>query len=79
MGLAIACGRALASQLLPSQEHGAATGLGTLNTAANIGQAAAPPLGAVAIGIAGFPALFVVSVCGAVLCSIAIVAIRSVR
>ena len=79
LGLAIACGRALASQVLPSQEHGAAVGLGTLSTAANAGQAAAPALGAIAIGIGGFPALFIVSVAGALLCSIAVMLIKSVR
>ncbi len=79
LGLAISCGRALASQVLPAPERGAAAGLGTLATAANIGQAAAPVIGAFAIGLGGYPAAFVVSIAGAVLCSIAVSLVRSVR
>jgi MFS family permease len=79
LGLAISCGRALASQVLPSQEHGAATGLGVLSTAASIGQAAAPAIGAFAIALGGYPAVFVVSIAGAALCSVAVVFVKTVR
>lgn len=79
LGLAIACGRALASQVLPDPERGAAAGLGMLATAANTGQAIAPAIGAFAIGLAGYPAAFVVSIAGAVLCTIAVAFVRSVR
>jgi MFS family permease len=79
LGLSISCGRALASQVLPDPAGGAAAGLGTLATAANIGQAAAPAIGAAAIGLGGYPAAFVVSIAGAVLCTGAIAWVRSVR
>lgn len=79
LGLSISCGRALASQVLPDQQHGAATGLGILNTAASVGQALAPAITAFAIGIAGYPGAFATSILGAVGCSIAVVFIRSVR
>jgi MFS family permease len=79
LGLAIACGRALASQVLPNPERGAAAGLGTLNTAANIGQAAAPAIGAFAIGVGGYPAAFVVSIIGALLSSVAVAFVRTIR
>lgn len=79
LGVSISCGRALASQLVPDQTGGAAAGLGLLSTAANIGQAAAPAVGAFAIGIGGYPAAFVVSIAGALLSSLAAGAVRSVR
>lgn len=79
LGLSISCGRALASQVLPDPAGGAATGLGILNTAGAVGQAAAPAIGAIAIGLAGYPAAFITSIVGAVGCSIAIALIRSVR
>ena len=79
LGLSISCGRALASQVLPDQERGAATGLGILNTAAAIGQAAAPVAAGLAIGIGGYPAAFLTSIVGAVGCSIAVALIRTVR
>jgi MFS family permease len=79
LGLSISCGRALASQVLPSPEDGAAAGLGLLSTAANIGQAAAPAIGGLVIGLAGYPATFVVSIVGAVVGAIAVAAVRTVR
>lgn len=79
LGLSISCGRALASQVLPSPEHGAAAGLGLVSTAANIGQAVAPAIGGVAIGLGGYPAVFVVSAAGAVAGAIAIATVRTVR
>lgn len=79
LGLSISCGRALASQVLPDPEYGAATGLGILNTAASLGQAAAPAIAALAIALGGYPGTFVASILGAVGCSIAIVLVRSVR
>lgn len=79
LGLSISCGRALASQVLPDPTGGAAGGLGLLSTAANVGQAAAPVIGALAIGIGGYPAALVTSIAGAVLCSIAIALVRTVR
>jgi MFS family permease len=72
LGLSISCGRALASEVLPDPEGGAATGLGLLSTAASAGQAAAPALAAFAIGVGGYPALFILSIAGAVGCSIAV-------
>lgn len=79
LGLSISCGRALASQVLPDPDGGAATGLGILNTAASIGQAAAPAVAGLAIGLGGYPAVFVTSIVGAIGCSIAIALVRSVR
>lgn len=79
LGFSISCGRALASEVLPDPDGGAATGLGLLNTAAAAGQAAAPAIAALAIGIGGYPAVFVVSIVGAVGCSLAVVFIRSRR
>lgn len=79
LGLSISCGRALASEVLPDPDGAAATGLGVLNTAASIGQASAPAIAALAIGLAGYPGVFVVSMLGAVGCSVAIALIRSVR
>ena len=79
LGLSISCGRALASQVLPSPENGAATGLGVLSTAANIGQAAAPAIGGLAIGLGGYPAAFLVSIAGAVMGAVAVALVRTVR
>jgi MFS family permease len=79
LGLSISCGRALASQVLPSPERGAAAGLGLLSTAANLGQAAAPLLGAFAIGIGGYPAAFLVSIAGALVGAAAVATVRTVR
>jgi MFS family permease len=79
LGLSISCGRALASQVLPSPERGAATGLGLLSTAANVGQAAAPAIGGLVIGLAGYPAAFVVSIAGAVVGAAAVAMVRTVR
>jgi MFS family permease len=79
LGLSISCGRALASQVLPSPESGAATGLGLLSTAANIGQAAAPAIGGLVIGLGGYPAAFVVSIAGALIGAVAVGLVRTVR
>jgi MFS family permease len=79
LGLSIACGRALASLVLPDPGTGAATGLGLLSTAANIGQAAAPAIGGLVIGLAGYPAAFVVSIAGAAAGAIAVLLVRTVR
>lgn len=79
LGLSISCGRALASQVLPSPERGAATGLGLLSTAANVGQAAAPAIGGLVIAVGGYPATFAVSVAGAAIGGIAVAMVRSVR
>ncbi|HEY4268637.1 MAG TPA: MFS transporter [Galbitalea sp.] len=79
LGLSISCGRALASQVLPNQATGAATGLGVLNTATSLGQAAAPVLGALVIGWGGYLATFVVSIVFAAACSVAIGLVKSVR
>jgi MFS family permease len=79
LGLSIACGRALASLVLPDPGAGAATGLGLLSTAANIGQAAAPAIGGLVIGLAGYPAAFVVSIAGAVVGAVAVLLVRTVR
>ena len=79
LGLSIACGRALASQLVPNPEGGAAAGLGLLSTAANVGQAAAPAIGGLVIGLGGYPATFAVSIGGAVIGALAVGLIRSVR
>ncbi|PJJ62186.1 Na+/melibiose symporter-like transporter [Compostimonas suwonensis] len=61
MGLAIACGTALASQVLPAPDEHAARGLGIVNFATNVGQAIAPLVAASVIAVSGYPALFVVS------------------
>lgn len=79
LGLSISCGRALASQVLPSPENGAATGLGLLSTAANVGQAAAPAIGGLVIGLGGYPAAFGVSIAGAVVGAVAVAVVRTVR
>lgn len=79
LGLSISCGRALASQVLPDQQAGAAAGLGTLSTAANIGQALAPPIAALAIGVGGYPAVFLVSIAGSLISLVAVALVRSVR
>jgi MFS family permease len=78
-GLSISCGRALASEVLPNPEGGAATGLGMLSTAANVGHAVAPAIGAAAIAVGGYSGVFVTSIVGAIGCSIAIVLLRTVR
>jgi len=79
LGLSISCGRALASQVLPDQANGAAAGLGVLNTAANAGQAIAPAIGAVAIGLAGYPGALLTSIVGAIVCSAAVALVKTVR
>ena len=79
LGLSISCGRALASQVLPNQTTGAAAGLGLLNTATSLGQAAAPLLGALVIGWGGYPATFVASIVFAIACSVAIALVKTVR
>jgi MFS family permease len=79
LGLSISCGRALASQVLPNPTDGAAAGLGVLNTATSIGQAAAPVIGALAIGLGGYSATFIASIVGAVACSFAVGLVKSVR
>jgi MFS family permease len=79
LGLSISCGRALASQVLPSPETGAATGLGLLSTAANVGQAAAPAIGGLVIAIGGYPGAFAVSIAGALIGAAAIAAVKTVR
>lgn len=79
LGLSISCGRALASQVLPSPENGAATGLGLLSTAANVGQAAAPAIGGLVIGLGGYPAAFAVSIAGAGVGAVAVAVVRTVR
>jgi MFS family permease len=79
LGLSIACGRALASLVLPDPGTGAATGLGLLSTAANIGQAAAPAIGGLVIGLAGYPAAFVVSIAEAAVGAVAVLLVRTVR
>jgi len=78
-GLSASCGRALASQLLPNPVSGAAAGLGMLNTAANVGQALAPVIGALVIGLAGYPAVFVTSIVGAAVCLVAVTRVKTVR
>ncbi|HEY4224740.1 MAG TPA: MFS transporter [Pseudolysinimonas sp.] len=79
LGLSISCGRALASQVLPDQADGAAAGLGVLNTAANVGQAVAPPIGALAIGLGGYPGALLTSIVGAIVCSVAVALVKTVR
>lgn len=79
LGLSISCGRALASQVLPDQRSGAAVGLGTLSTAANVGQAVAPPIAAFAIGLGGYPAVFAVSIAGSLISWAAVALVRTVR
>jgi MFS family permease len=61
LGLAIGCGTALASQVLPDPGQHAARGLGIFNFATNIGQAIAPLVAAWVIAVSGYPALFVLS------------------
>ncbi len=62
LGLSIACGTALASQVMPDPDREAARGLGVFNVATNLGQAAAPLVAAVVIAsTGGYAALFVVS------------------
>lgn len=79
LGLAVSCGRALASQVLPNQRDGAAAGLGTVATATNIGQAIAPAIGGLVIGWGGYPALFAASLVMAGIAIVPVVLIRSVR
>ncbi len=79
LGLSTSCGRALASLVLPDQARAAGAGLGVLNTAANLGQAAAPAIGGLAIGWGGYPAVFVTSIVGAVACSVAVALVKTVR
>lgn len=79
LGLSISCGRALASQVLPSPQNGAATGLGLLSTAANVGQAAAPAIGGLVIGLGGYPAAFALSIAGAGIGAVAVAMVRTVR
>lgn len=62
LGVAIACGTALASEILPDAVEGAARGMGTFNLGTNLGQAAAPLIAAVVIsGWAGYAGLFIAS------------------
>jgi hypothetical protein len=65
--------------VLPDQRAGAAVGLGTLSTAANVGQALAPPIAALAIGVGGYPAVFLVSIAGSLISWVAVASVRTVR
>jgi MFS family permease len=79
LGLSISCGRALASQVLPDPSDGAATGLGTVNVATNVGQALAPAIGALVIGWGGYAAVFVASITFALVAAVPVLLIRSAR
>jgi MFS family permease len=62
LGLAIACGVALAGDVLPDPHQSAARGLGIFNLGTNLGQAAAPLAAAAVVShLGGYPALFVAS------------------
>lgn len=80
LGLAIACGTALASEVLPDPAGAAGRGLGIFNLGSNVGQAAAPLVAAVIISSqGGYPALFIA---GAILMLVAgsvVFAIRGAR
>jgi MFS family permease len=76
MGLAIACGTALASQVLPAPERHAARGLGIFNLATNLGQAIAPLAAASVIAVSGYAALFVVSAVVMVVAAAAILPVK---
>ncbi|WP_169515644.1 MFS transporter [Glaciibacter superstes] len=79
LGLAIACGTALASQVLPSPREHAGRGLGTFNFATNVGQAIAPLVGAWVIAVSGYPALFVVSTAVMLLAAATILPVKEAR
>lgn len=77
VGLAIACGTALASEVLPDPEGSAGRGLGVFNFGTNIGQAVGPLLAALAISsVLGYPALFAG---GAVLMLVAAAMVAGIR
>jgi len=79
-GLAVACGTALASDVLPDPTHGAARGLGVFNLGVNLGQAAAPLLAAMVIAsLGGYAALFIASAVIMALAAATVFTIRGAR
>jgi len=79
-GLAVACGTALASDVLPDPARGAARGLGVFNLGTNVGQAVAPLLAAAVIAsLGGYPALFVASALIMLVAAATVFAIRGQR
>ena len=80
LGLVIACGTALASEVLPDPVDGAARGLGIFNLATNLGQAVAPLAAAAAISrLGGYPALLIGSALLMVVGAGVVFAIRGAR
>lgn len=80
LGLSIACGTALGSEVIPDPQSSAARGLGTLNLAGNVGQALAPVVGAMAISLTGdYRSLFVLSTGFVVVATIILMTYRGSR
>lgn len=78
-GLYLVCGVVLVSEVLPGGEESAARDLGVYNVATNLGQTAGPALAAFVIGVAGYPALFLVALAGVLLAGALILPVRGVR
>lgn len=78
-GLYLVCGIVLVSEVLPGGEQSAARDLGVYNVATNLGQAIGPAMAAAVLGIAGYPALFVIALAGVLLAGALILPVRGVR
>lgn len=80
LGLSIATGLALSSEVIADPDRNAGRGLGIINFAGNIGQAGAPLLGALAVSLAGgYRILFIVSIGAIVVSTLAIRGVRASR
>lgn len=80
LGLSIASGLALSSEVIAAPEKNAGRGLGIINFAGNVGQSGAPILGAWAVTLAGdYRILFIVSIAAIAISSLAIRGVRASR
>ncbi len=80
LGLSIACGTALGSEVISHPQDNAGRGLGTLNLAGNVGQAVAPVLGAIAIFLTDdYRSLFAISIAAVVAGSAILTTLRTSR
>jgi MFS family permease len=80
LGLSLACGTALASEVLPDPGRHAARGLGIFNLGNNVGQAAAPLLASLVISATGgYRALFVVTAVVIIVAGLMVLGLRVTR
>lgn len=77
-GLAVGCGTALASEVLPDERR-AGRGLGLYNVAATLPQVFAPPLAAAVIPVAGYTGLFAVGIVSALAAAFSASRVRAAR